>query len=148
MGDVTRKVMFPGISAASLVIAACSSDYAPSADSGRAEVAPTTADRQAAALLSLSNNSTLELKKDPYERAVACLVALDSVQERFVEVGALDEKMKRTMRGARALYERKASALNGHSAVDLARDVEAGRATSDDPSLQARTATSCLRALT
>ena len=110
-------------------------------------VAPTEAERRAAALLSLSNNSTLEAKKDPYQLAVACLVALDGLQERMVEFRALDDEKKNALRQARTLYERKAAAARGGSARELAGDIEAGREASEDAGLQAQIAVSCLRKL-
>ena len=149
MGVRMRNLILAGTIAASLAVTACSPAEDAAGEAARAaEAEPSEADRRAAALLSLSNNSTLEGKKDPYELAVACLVALDSLQERMAEVQALDDEKRNALRLARTLYERRATAASGKPAAELASDVEAGRAAADDPSLQAQTAVSCLRKLT
>lgn len=145
-----RNIVLTFALAASVVVTGCSP---PIGDARREEVraeagVSTEADRRAAALLSLSNNSTLEAKKDPYELALACLVALDSLQERLNEMQALNNERRNALRLARSLYERKASTSSAKSAAELANDIHAERAASENQTLQAQVAISCLRKLT
>ncbi len=110
---------------------------------------PTSAERRAARLLSLTNNSSLDNKKTPYDRDVACLAAIGFLEGRMAEMIAISQEQRRALAQARGLYRRKALAeADGKDAraVDADRDV-LQRDAEDDPAQSAKTAVACLRRL-
>lgn len=112
----------------------------------RAQVAPTEAERRAARLLSLTNNSSLDTKSDPYERAVACIVAVSSLQQRMTDAIGMSAEQKRALVIAGQIYERKAAAAHD-GASSIKADVERVRSEAEDPNELARMGVSCLRQL-
>ena len=112
----------------------------------RAEVPPTEAERRAARLLSLTNNSSLDTKSDPYERAVACIVAVSSLQQRMTDAVGISAEQKRALVIAGQIYERKAAAAKD-DAASLKADIERARSEAEDPNELARRGVSCLRQL-
>ena len=110
-----------------------------------AELRPSEAEVRAARLLSLSNNSALEAEKDPYKVAIACLVAIDALGTQLAGVTTLDDQQKQALVAARRIYERKALDASSKTAGQVAREVVAGQAQSDDLKQRLLTGISCLR---
>lgn len=127
--------------------AAIDAPQRPGPDAARAQVPPSEAERRAARLLSLSNNSSLDSKSDPYDRAIACMVAIDLLTARLTEAIGVTGDQRRALAMARQIYERRAIAAAGKASRGIAVDVEKVRSQVEDPNQQARTGVSCLRQL-
>lgn len=112
----------------------------------RSQAAPNEAERRAARLLSLTNNSSLDAKSDPYERAVLCVVAIDSLQERLRNAFGITGDQKRALAVARGVYERRADSAKAAGA-NLRGDIEKADSEAEDAGELARTGVSCLRQL-
>jgi hypothetical protein len=103
------------------------------------------ADMRAAALLSLSNNSALDVQADPYDLAVTCVVALDSLAARVESGTALNADQKRALASARRVYEQRARDASGGTSEQLRLDVEERKAASGETRQRLLEAVSCIR---
>ncbi|WP_152980277.1 hypothetical protein [Tsuneonella troitsensis] len=104
-------------------------------------------DKRAAQLLSLSNNSELDVLEDPQKRATSCIAAIGSLGERLRSAGSLRAEHERAVGVAIDIYRRKALAA-GMAPAEVSRAVAESRAEVDDGNQQARMAMACLRQLT
>ncbi|WP_133366390.1 hypothetical protein [Qipengyuania sediminis] len=136
------------VAAACIAVGACAVEDAAEkrGPSPRSEAPPTEAERRAARLLSLSNNSTLDAKTDPYDRAVLCTVAIEAVQQRLTEAIGMSAEQKQAMAAARGVYQRRAAAA-ATGARDIRADAERMRTENEDPNQMMRTGVACLRQL-
>ena len=100
---------------------------------------------RAARLLSLSNNSALDAQSDPYDLAVTCIVAIDALSARVRSGAVLNDEQKQALVSAKRIYERKAIDAGEKSRAELARDVAAAQAASDDARQRLLAAVSCIR---
>lgn len=151
MADALNPIRILAACGAALALLGACSGPADAPDPARviaapAQSSPTPAERRAARLLSLANNSSLDAKSDPYARAVACVVAIDSVQQRLSQAIGMSAEQKRAIVMARQIYERKAAAAQPDAAV-LSADLEKARSEAEDPNELARMGVSCLRQL-
>lgn len=129
-----------------LVLSGCSQPAAvPAAKRQPLEVPPSEADMRAARLLSLSDNSSLDAKSDPYERAVTCVVSIDALSTKLASTAAITSQQKGALLAARSIYDRKAQEAGHKSAADVAREVRDAPADPDGLKQRLLTALSCIR---
>lgn len=100
---------------------------------------------RAATLLSLSNNSALDAQSDPYELAVTCVVALDSLAARVEGGTTLNAEQRQALTSARGVYERRAIDASGGTSEQLRLDVEERKAASGETRQRLLEAVSCIR---
>ena len=126
---------------------ACSQTGEPRQPAAQEESAarPSEADRRAAALLSLSNNSALDTQSDPYELAVTCVVALDSLAARVESGTALNAEQKRALASARRVYEQRAKDTGTKTSAQLREDIDERKAAPGETRQRLLEAVSCIR---
>ncbi len=108
------------------------------------------AERAAAQALSIGNRGTMPEAASPYEQALACSQAIESITERFRQSGALTEQQMQAVDQAKALYDRRAQLLASQadrSADESPTDPRDAAQDSPAPREQALLAMGCLQEL-
>ena len=133
-----------------LLVACCSQrqDNGPPSVRSTAEAAPPSeADMRAAHLLSLSNNGAFNPASDRYQQAVACVDGIGAIAAQPAAASVLNDQQKRMLGQAKGIYQRKAMDAGHKTAAQVARDVQAREAASDDLRQRLFAGLSCLRQL-
>lgn len=106
-------------------------------------------DKAAARALSIGNRSGLADSSGPYDHALLCILAIQTISDRYRDSGALDPSMKAAMQGVSAIFEQRArqAAPSGSEAGDLDRRLRELDLKYPDETSRARMALGCAREL-
>lgn len=148
-GPVIRLALCPAL--ALIILASCGES--PKADPvgeehpGRQFSAQ---DKAIARALSLGSRSKIQEESTPYDQAVACRVAIESIGERLRQLDTVTSDQIRAVDQAEALYDRRIQVLASaadKSNGDISADIQARAEVDTDQGAQALRAIDCLRNL-
>lgn len=106
-------------------------------------------DKQAALALSIGNVQALSTETSPYERALSCSIALESVYAQLSESGQLDTAMVNAIEQVRTMYNNRVQQLGSaenKSTADIAAERLQRAEEIPEPSERGQIAIGCLRA--
>jgi len=72
-------------------------------------------DRLAAQVLSIANRGRMPEAPSPYEQALACSQAIETIVERLRQSGALTDQQMQAVEEGKLIYERRAQLLRGQA---------------------------------
>lgn len=107
-------------------------------------------DRRAARSLSIGNAPALDDDVGSYIQALRCSIALETINERFINSGDFSAELKRGMLDAQAIYERQVAQLgaeDGKSRKEIQGDIEAQAKQIPEISTRGQIVIGCLRKL-
>lgn len=146
---ITGSVLSSLAAALTTSCSAPQNSAAPAPD-GRPTVQFSAQDKAAARSLSIGNTTTLQGAKDPYQLAMLCSVAIDTLMATLRQSAILSGEQLKAMEQIRGVYASRVQALaaaNGTGRAAIEKDLAELRNADDDQAEQARTAIGCIQRL-